>query len=548
MYVLAVVGLLSVVALSRGYPQAAPADRALVQASADAALNLRQQAGLVSVFAFTLGGLDAGFPGISRERTPVATRRRYGRGDLPHTGYDQPPSGTGRHRQTPRPTRGPVGTSGPTTARLVLNGTVHGTDLQRALTEIGYPGVDFDQGLLCTLRRAILISPADHLTRQRRTATRSTPQMTWKSGRAKSWGQAGKARIGEERRPPREPDQLRSRLAFSGSTPSDRRQVRWRWCFVTAPQEAAATVYFGRISLVLADWMIAMATSRVEQTPAPKGPASGPTGGARIGWIVAGSLATGLVAALLLPFAPFIPAEESAVTGAVLCGFALGWAMLAVLSVRFTDQPQRWAAVPALFMGLGGLLLIAFGSPVHGVLDWVWPPALLALAIWMFVCVRRQLRSRTGRWLLYPVIGLLALAAIGGGYATVGAAADARAYPMAGQLIDVGGHRLHLNCTGSGSPDRRAPTRRRRDVVEHGMDRAGRRPEHPGLRLRPRRPRMERTGRHSPGRPADRRRPPHPASARRRSRDPTCSPAIRSAASTCSATPPATPARSPAWC
>ena len=34
----------------------------------------------------------------------------------------------------------------------------------------------------------------------------------------------------------------------------------------------------------------------------------------------------------------------------------------------------------------------------------------------------------------------------------MGAAADARAYPMPGQLIDVGGHRLHLNCTGSGSP------------------------------------------------------------------------------------------------
>jgi pimeloyl-ACP methyl ester carboxylesterase len=70
----------------------------------------------------------------------------------------------------------------------------------------------------------------------------------------------------------------------------------------------------------------------------------------------------------------------------------------------------------------------------------------------MFVCVHRRLRSRTGGWLLYPVIGLLALAAVGGGWATVGAAADARAYPMPGQLIDVGGHRLHLNCTGSGTP------------------------------------------------------------------------------------------------
>ena len=172
----------------------------------------------------------------------------------------------------------------------------------------------------------------------------------------------------------------------------------------------------------------------------------------RIGRVVAGSLAAGLVAALALAFAPFVRADENAVTGAVLCGFAVGWAMVAVLSVRLTDQQQRWAAVPALFLGVGGLLLVAFGSSVRSVLDWVWPPALLALAIWMVVRVRRQVRSRSGRGLLYPGIAFLALAAIGGAYATLGAAADARAYPMPGQLIDVGGHRLHLNCTGSGSP------------------------------------------------------------------------------------------------
>jgi len=163
-------------------------------------------------------------------------------------------------------------------------------------------------------------------------------------------------------------------------------------------------------------------------------------------------LAAGLVAAVLLAGAPFLPAEEGAVTGAVLCGFALGWAVLAVLSVRFTDQPQRWAVAPALFMGVGGLLLVGVGSPVHRVLNWVWPPAMLVLAVWMLVCVHRRLRSRGGRWLLYPVIALLALAAIGGGYQTLGEAADAKAYPMPGQLIDVGGHRLHLSCTGAGAP------------------------------------------------------------------------------------------------
>jgi len=197
-------------------------------------------------------------------------------------------------------------------------------------------------------------------------------------------------------------------------------------------------------------------TTTPTRTPKDQGqgrrsrPDPGPRG--HIGGIVAGSLATGLGAALLLVAAPFIPAEESAVTGAVLCGFALGWAMLAVLSVRFTDQPQRWAAAPALFMGLSGLLLVAFGSSVHEVLTWVWPPALLALVIWMLVHAHRQLRSPSRRWLLYPVIAVLALASVGGGYETARAAADARASPMPGQLIDVGGHRLHLSCTGSGSP------------------------------------------------------------------------------------------------
>ena len=188
----------------------------------------------------------------------------------------------------------------------------------------------------------------------------------------------------------------------------------------------------------------------VGQVRSDEGPVPARKG--RIGWIVAGSLATGLIAALILVAAPFISPEENDVTGALLCGFAVGWAMLAILSTRYTDQPQRWAAAPALFMGLGGLLLIAFGDSSRTVLNWVWPPALLALVIWMFMRARRHLRSRSRFWLLYPVLAVLAVAAVGGGYQTVREEVDANAYPMTGQLIDVGGHRLHLNCTGSGSP------------------------------------------------------------------------------------------------
>jgi pimeloyl-ACP methyl ester carboxylesterase len=187
-------------------------------------------------------------------------------------------------------------------------------------------------------------------------------------------------------------------------------------------------------------------------TGRPRQDSADPARAGDIAWIVAGSLVTGVVAALLLVLAPFIRVQENDITGAVLWGFALGWAMLAILSVRFTDQPQRWAVVPAGFMGVSGLLLVAFGSGVADALHWVWPPALMALAAWMVVQAHRHLQSRTRRGLLYPVIAVMVLASVGGGYETVRERQDASAYPMPGQLIDVGGHRLHLHCTGSGSP------------------------------------------------------------------------------------------------
>ncbi len=181
--------------------------------------------------------------------------------------------------------------------------------------------------------------------------------------------------------------------------------------------------------------------------PRPKSPPRQHFGG-----IAAGSAGTGILAALLLSAAPFVPATEAGVTGANLVGLALGWAVLAVLSVRFTDQPQTWALAPALFLGMGGLLLLAFGSPVHKALAWVWPPALLVLALWMIVQVTRQLQSRGARLLLYPGIAVLVLASLGAGSETVRGAVDAQAPPVQGEMIDVGGHRLYLDCTGSGGP------------------------------------------------------------------------------------------------
>jgi hypothetical protein len=52
-------------------------------------------------------------------------------------------------------------------------------------------------------------------------------------------------------------------------------------------------------------------------------------------------------------------------------------------------------------------------------LGWVWPPILLALVVWMFVQPRKDLRSRTRVWPLYPVFRVLALAPLGVVYGAI---------------------------------------------------------------------------------------------------------------------------------
>ncbi len=49
-------------------------------------------------------------------------------------------------------------------------------------------------------------------------------------------------------------------------------------------------------------------------------------------------------------------------------------------------------------------------------------------------------------------ISLLILAALGAAYQLVGSRIDARRSPEPGRLVDVGGYRLKINCTGNGSP------------------------------------------------------------------------------------------------
>jgi pimeloyl-ACP methyl ester carboxylesterase len=185
-------------------------------------------------------------------------------------------------------------------------------------------------------------------------------------------------------------------------------------------------------------------TPAAPPTPAPRGP---------LGRVVLGSLVFGAVAAAVLTLAVFPGAAEHVTVGVALLAFAAGWAMLAVLTTRMTNQPQRWAYAPAAFLAAAGLALVTFAPGDDGLTAavWAWAPALLVVVVGAERRMRASMPGRT-RWLLYPVLAALSLAAAGALVENVAVRRDSSSMTMPGELYDVDGHRLHLNCVGTGSP------------------------------------------------------------------------------------------------
>ena len=60
------------------------------------------------------------------------------------------------------------------------------------------------------------------------------------------------------------------------------------------------------------------------------------------------------------------------------------------------------------------------------------------------------------RWtvkaILWLVVALLILAVVGVIYQAIATGRAERAYPSLGEMVDVGGYRLHINCAGQGRP------------------------------------------------------------------------------------------------
>jgi pimeloyl-ACP methyl ester carboxylesterase len=172
-----------------------------------------------------------------------------------------------------------------------------------------------------------------------------------------------------------------------------------------------------------------------------------------IGLVVLASIAAGLALGLVLVLAVFAGADEPRTTGSALFALGAGFALLAIASARYTSQPQPWALVPGLASLLAGVA-VALIPTGHGfdITGWVWPLLLAALVVSSVRGAQRSLANWSRRALLYPALVILSLIAVGGAAATVMTATSSDPAPTRGHTYLVNGHRLYLNCTGTGFP------------------------------------------------------------------------------------------------
>ena len=173
-----------------------------------------------------------------------------------------------------------------------------------------------------------------------------------------------------------------------------------------------------------------------------------------VGLVVLGSIASGLATGLLLVLGAFAGGDEPHIVGSALLALGAGFALLAVASTRLTSQPQRWALVPGVASMVAGLgvLVLAPGQQLLDLVGWIWPVLLVLLVASSFRGARRSLDNWSRRALLYPALVVLSLIAVGGAAGTVAAATSSNPAPTSGHTYRVNGHRLYLNCVGSGAP------------------------------------------------------------------------------------------------
>ena len=170
--------------------------------------------------------------------------------------------------------------------------------------------------------------------------------------------------------------------------------------------------------------------------------------------MVAGSLAAGAVTALVLTLVVFAGATEAVITGSMLLGFGLGWALIAVLSARMTEPAAALGSRPGRRHG-------RHRPRAPDPLPRRTPPSPRSAGSGRRLCWRSWSGCSSRCAVTCRPRPLAAHARSSPSWPPRASAPPTRTSPWSatrtptpppGQTYEVGGHRLHLDCRGQGGP------------------------------------------------------------------------------------------------
>jgi hypothetical protein len=103
------------------------------------------------------------------------------------------------------------------------------------------------------------------------------------------------------------------------------------------------------------------------------------------GFAVAGGIVFGIGLGALLVEGPFAGLSGNAEGGVCMLAFAIGWALISVVSGAIERRRVLWPLIPAGVVGLLGVGLLGVGGILEAftLLGTVWPLALVAAGLWL---------------------------------------------------------------------------------------------------------------------------------------------------------------------
>lgn len=105
------------------------------------------------------------------------------------------------------------------------------------------------------------------------------------------------------------------------------------------------------------------------------------------GLLIPGGILSGIGAGTLLITGPFETASGDVQGGVFMLAFALGWFLIPILSILFTNDSHWWAVIPGGIMAVigGGLLFGGVALTVLEFLGNIWPVFLILGGLYLLL-------------------------------------------------------------------------------------------------------------------------------------------------------------------